>query len=331
MAAARSVDIHAHFFPEEYLRVIAEEGPAFDVSCDLDNPGGPVIVFGGHRGYPLESRFVDIGARIASMDEQGVAAHVLSLTMPMVYWAGADLSLKLSRIYNDSCAAAHLAHPDRLFGFATLPMQEPALALEELERAAKLPGIKGVYMATRIDDRDLSEPDFLPVFERIEALGLPVFLHPVTVVDPARLSKYFLTNLVGNPTESAIAAAHLIFGEVLDRFPRLVVCLPHGGGSFPYLVGRLQHGWTVRPELKHIKSGPNEYLRRFYYDTVTHSPEALSYLIGLVGADRVMLGSDFCFDMGYERPVEVVTSHPELSEADKARILGGNAAGLLGF
>ena len=265
------------------------------------------------------------------MDEQGIEMHALSLTSPMVYWAGDDLSLRLSQAFNDGCAAAHEAHPDRLVGLAMLPMLAPALAIEELERAAMLPGIRGVYMATKIGDRDLSDPLFLPVFKRIEALGLPVFLHPVAVLDPARLAKYYLRNLIGNPTESAVAASHLIFGEVLDKCPDLVVCLPHGGGSFPYLVGRIQHGWGVRPECQHLVTGPIDYLRRFYYDTVTHSAPALRYLIDQVGADRVMLGSDFCFDMGYERPVEVVTDHAGIDAGDKARILGGNAAELLGL
>lgn len=327
--AIKSIDIHAHFFPDTMLRLIASDGPAFGVSCDLDHAGGPVITSNGRRGNVLEPRFIDIGARIASMDQQGVGVHALSLTAPMVYWAGADLAVRLSQAFNDACSAAHRQHPDRLVGLAMLPMHEPALAITELERAAKLPGIRGVYMATKIGDRELSDPAFLPVFQRIEALGLPVFLHPVAVVDPQRLAKFYLTNLIGNPTESAIAASHLIFGEVMDRCPNLVVCLPHGGGSFPYLVGRIHHGWGVRPECRHLVKGPNDYLRRFYYDTVTHSAPALSYLIGLVGADRVMLGSDFCFDMGYERPIEVVTGHAGIGKDDQAKILGGNAARLL--
>lgn len=331
MAAAKNIDIHAHFFPETFLGLVAADGAEFGVTCDLGNAGGPVIVTDGQRGPVLERRFIDIAARLDSMDEQGVDVHAMSLTLPMIYWAGPDLAQRLAEAFNDACSAAHQAHPDRLVGLATLPMHHPERALAELERAARLPGIRGVYLATRIGDRELSDPAFLPIFERIEALGLPLFLHPVTVVAPERLAKFYLTNLIGNPTESAIAAAHLIFGEVLDRCPKLDICLPHGGGSFPYLVGRLHHGWAVRPEMKHMTQGPFDYLRRFHYDTVTHSKAALGYLIALVGTDRVMLGSDFCFDMGYDRPVEVVTGHAGLSADDQALILGGNAAGLLGL
>ncbi len=166
-------------------------------------------------------------------------------------------------------------------------------------------------------------------YERIEEFGLPVFLHPLEVIGAERLTPYFLANLLGNPFDTAVAAAHLIFGGVLDRFPDLDICLPHAGGAFPYLVGRLNHGWKVREECRHLAHGPETYLGRFYYDTISHSAEALEYLITGVGAERVMIGSDYCFDMGYAQPVEVVSGHPHLDADQKALILGGNARRLL--
>ena len=205
--------------------------------------------------------------------------------------------------------------------------------MKELERAAALPGMKGVYSMTRVRRGELGDEACLPIFEAIDGLGLPLFLHPVHVVDPERLARYYLTNLLGNPMESGIAAAHLVFSGVLDRFPALDICLPHAGGVFPYVVGRLQHGHEVRPEMAHRDrdKGPMEYIRRFHYDTVSHSGKALAYLIDLVGADRVMLGSDYCFDMGYERPVEAVTGHDGIDAAACEQILSGNAARLLGL
>ena len=331
MGKFEAIDIHAHFYPEGYLKLIAEEGSEFGVSCNYDNPDGPVIERAGVKTPPLERRYYDLEARIASMDEQRVNIHALSLTQPMVYWASTDLSRRLSEAFNDACVAAHKAHPAHFLGLAILPMQDPKMAVAELNRVASKPGIRGVYMATRILDKELSDPTFFPVYEAIEDLQLTIFLHPVEVVDPQRLKQFYLTNFIGNPTESAIAASHLIFGQVLDRFPKLTFCLPHAGGTFPYLIGRITHGWGVREECRHLKTSPVNYLRRFYYDTITHAQPALEYLISLVGADRVVLGSDFCFDMSYDRPVEIVTKHAGLSEDDQALILSGNARRLLGM
>jgi aminocarboxymuconate-semialdehyde decarboxylase len=324
-----AIDIHAHFYPEAYLKLIAEEGERFGVRLSRGDPKGPVIEVGAVRTGPLRQAFSDLDLRRKEMDRQGVKVHALSLTLPMVYWADGELGLRLARAFNDAVAEAHTAFPDRFVGLAALPMHEPRLAVDELHRAARLPGIRGVYLGTNIRGRELSDPEFFQVYARMEALGLPLLLHPLDVIGAQRLAPYYLGNLLGNPFDTAVAAAHLIFGGVLDRFKRLRVCLPHAGGAFPYLVGRLSRGWKVRRECRYLKRPPSAYLRRFTYDTISHSPEALLYLIGLVGADRVMLGSDYCFDMGYARPVEVITRLGRLSRSDRERILGGNAARLL--
>ncbi len=329
MTRPPAVDIHAHFFPEGYLKLIAEKGERFGIRFSASDPRGPVIEVGPLRVGPLRAGFRDLDIRRKEMDRQGVRVHALSLTYPMVYWADADLGLRLARAVNDAMSQAHTAFPDRFVGLATLPLQEPKFAMEELDRAARLPGIHGVYLGTNIQGRELSDPAFFPVYQRLEALRLPLLLHPIDVIGAQRLAPYHLGNLLGNPFDTAVAAAHLIFGGVLDRFTRLQVCLPHAGGAFPSLVGRLSRGWKIRSECKHITRAPSAYLRRFTYDTISHSAEALRYLISLVGADRVMLGSDYCFDMGYERPVEVITRLRALSRSDQARILGGNATRLL--
>tara|TARA_B100000029_G_scaffold511474_1_gene605618 strand:+ start:2982 stop:3989 length:1008 start_codon:yes stop_codon:yes gene_type:complete len=327
--SSRAIDIHAHFYPEAYLRLLEKHGADHSAGCDMSNPDGVVIKAGPQLIPPLEWRFVDLDLRVAEMDTIGVGVHALSLTIPMVEFAEGTFALQLSEAYNDACVEAHEKYPDRLVGFATLPWHEPSLACQELDRIAKCDAIKGVYSATRVGKRDLSDEVFFPIYERLENYGLPLFLHPVQVVDPDRLAPYYLKNLLGNPFESAIAAANFIFGGVLDRFQKLDICLPHAGGAFPYLVGRLDHGSRVRPELAHRDQHPFDYLRRFHYDTITHSKEALEYLIKIVGSDRVMMGSDYCFDMGYEHPVEIVTSQTELNEQEKGNILGGNARGLL--
>ena len=330
MAAHAPIDIHAHYYPEGYLRLIEAEGGRFGASCEFS--GGRFRIATGRVAIgPLPRRFTDLDLRIADMDETGVSVQALSLTVPMVDFADGPGARALAAAFNDGCADAHSAHPDRLVGLAALPWHAPDLAVAELDRAAGLPGIRGVYAPTHVLDRELGDAAFYPVYERMEALGLPLFLHPVHVVAPERLARYYLTNLIGNPTESGIAAAHLVFSGTLDRFPRLAVCLPHAGGIFPWVAGRLDHGSRVRPELAHHRGGALGYLRRFHYDTVSHSADALAFLIGLAGADRVMLGSDYCFDMGHRRPVEVVAGHAGIGAADAARILGGNARALLGL
>jgi aminocarboxymuconate-semialdehyde decarboxylase len=324
-----TVDIHAHYFPEPYLRLVETEGEPLGVKPTHADPRTPSILVKPVRGKPLESVFYDLDLRRKEMDRQGVRVHALSLTTPMVYWADGALGLRLARIVNDAMAEAHTAFPDRFVGLATLPLQDPSLAIKELERAGRLPGIRGVYLGTNVNGRDLSQPEFLPVWERIDALKLPVFLHPISVIGAERLTPYYLGNLLGNPFDTAVAAAKLIFSGILDRFPRLAVCLPHAGGAFPYLVGRLERGRKLRPECAHLKRPLSAYLRRFTYDTISHAPESLQYLIRVMGADRVMIGSDYCFDMGYERPVQVITGLRGLSRSDRARILGGTAAKLL--
>jgi aminocarboxymuconate-semialdehyde decarboxylase len=329
--APDAIDVHAHFFPERFLDLIAREGGAFQVRVDRGSPAGPAIVLRDSRTPPLDATYWDLDRRRRAMDRAGVGVHALSLTAPMTYWADGDLGQRLAAAVNDAMSEAHRAYPDRYVGCATLPMQDPKRALAELERAAGLPGIKGVYMGTNVNGRELSDPDFAPLFAFCDARRLPVLLHPLTVIGAAnRLGRFYLNNFLGNPFDTAIAAAHLVFGGVLDRFPRLEVCLPHAGGALPYLVGRLTHGQKVRPETKGVARRPfKAYLRRFTYDTIAHDPEPLAYLVDLVGADRVMLGSDFCFDMGPAQPREIVTRGLRLSARDRARILRENARRLL--
>jgi aminocarboxymuconate-semialdehyde decarboxylase len=325
----KPIDVHAHWYPRRFLELLAREGPARGLEWREVDGRGPQFRVGDILTGPTGPRYVDLDARLEAMDEQGVAAHALSLSQPMVYWAGRDLGERLAATFNEELGRAHERAPQRLVGLATLPMHEPDLALRELERAAQLPGISGVYLATRILDKELSDESFFPVYERIEALGLPLFLHPVNVIDPHRLQRFYLTNLLGNPFESAIAAAHLIFGGVLDRFRLLQIVLPHAGGAFPWLVGRLNRGWEKREELRASCQSPLEYLRRFHYDTIGYSDSVVEYLVRVVGADRVVMGSDYCFPIAYERPVEVVSGNSALSDEEKRLVLESNARRLL--
>lgn len=330
-AAARSdvaIDVHAHFFPEAFLKSMAAEGPPPHFPLDMSNPAAPTVVRGSFR-LTLDPSYWDVDLRLKAMNAAKVTTHALSLTAPMVHWAPPERGAKLARLYNDAAIEAHTAHPDRFVGCAALPVQDPALALQELERVAGDRAIRGVYLPTNLGSRELSDPALFPLYAKCEALRLPVLLHPVGVIGAERLAPYYLNNLLGNPFDTTVAAAHFVFGGVLDRFPRLDIVLPHGGGALPALWGRLQHGQGVRPETQGAAKRPfGEYLRRFHYDTITHSVHLLRTLVDLVGADRILLGSDYCFDMGYERPRQIIAKLG-LGRADTERLLAGNAARIL--
>jgi aminocarboxymuconate-semialdehyde decarboxylase len=321
----KTIDIHAHWYPEEWLRVFEKDGAKEGASLKR---GEKYQLQVQHITNAFDERFVVVDERIKEMDKRGVDVHALSLTTPMVYWASSGLGTALSQAFNDAASAAHRKHPQRLFGLAMVPMQSPSHALEELERAAKLPGMKGLYLATNVNGLELDDRKFWDVYAKCEELGWTIFLHPVDTIGQDRTKKYYLKNLCGNPYDTGVAAAHLIFGGVLDRFENLNFNLPHAGGTFPWLIGRWDHGAKVRPELKHMKKPPSEYLRRFTYDTIGHDDRINRALVKLVGADRVTLGSDYCFDMGLDDPVATVEKMG-LSSSDKQLVLGANASKLL--
>jgi aminocarboxymuconate-semialdehyde decarboxylase len=325
----QAIDVHAHYYPERFLKSLAEEGSPPNFQVDVSNPQAPAVMRGAVR-QQLDASYWDLERRVKRMDGQRVDTHALSLTLPMVHWTTPERGARLARIVNDAMIEAHTAYPERFYGCAALPLQEPALALQELNRVAGQKALRAVYLPTNVNGKELADPVYWPIYERCEALDWPVMLHPTTVIGAERLQqRYYLNNLLGNPFDTTVAAAHLIFGGVLDRFPRLNVVLPHAGGALPFLWGRLQHGQAIRPETKDLGRKPvREYLRRFHYDIISHAPELLGMLIQQVGADRVMLGSDYCFDMGYEQPRDVVMGL-KLSRSDEAAILGGNAARLL--
>jgi aminocarboxymuconate-semialdehyde decarboxylase len=321
------VNPHAHWFPEEWMKLVEAEGSPYDIK--IRRQDGNWRLESPKLSVTISPEYFDLNRRLQKMDQQGVDVQAMSLTNPMVDWAPPALGLTLAQAFNDSSSTAHRAHPERLLGLATLPMQAPDLAVAEIERAAKLPGIRGVCISTFPASKELDDPGFYPIYAACERLGWCVFLHPVDTIGRDRLGRFYLRNLLGNPYDNGVAAAYLIFGGVLDMFPKLDVCLPHAGGTLPWVIGRLDQGVRVRPELKHMKKPASAYLRRFFYDTIVHEDGALLYLIRLVGVDRMVIGDDYPFDMGYEKPVEVVERLKGISTLDRDKILGVNAARLL--
>jgi len=255
--------------------------------------------------------------------------RILSLTNPMVFWAPEGLGLELARTFNDACAEAIRKHPAQIRGAITLPLQSPAVALKELERAADIPGMCCAYAAMHVNGINLDDKSFWPLYEFCEQPKLPLCLHPVAPCGGTdRLADYHMRNVVGNPHEAAIGAACLIFGGVLDAFPDLKILMPHAGGSFPWLVGRWDNGIKRRPELAHVKKLASAYLRRFHYDTISHDAEMIRFLIDRIGADRFVLGTDYNMDAGVELPVDFIEEIPHISDEELRRIARDNVMSL---
>jgi aminocarboxymuconate-semialdehyde decarboxylase len=252
----------------------------------------------------LSRRFLDIAARRADMARMRVD-HQVVMPAPgqQHYWAEPDLLVALSRAQNEHVAGLVAAGVGAFTGIGTLPMTAPDRAPDEAARAVEELGLKGFQIDTRAGAMELSDPALDPLWARLARLGAALVLHPLGFSDGARLGRFFMVNTVGNPLEEVIAANHLTLGGVLDRHPELRVKIVHGGGFYPFLAGRLDHAWKRRPELRRLTAEPPAaYLSRLWYDTVVFDPRLLRMLFELVGPGRIMLGSDYPFDMGEEDP-----------------------------
>jgi len=240
------------------------------------------------------------------------------------------LAAAFARIQNEQLAKLVKTHPGRFQGIGTVPMQAPQQAADELRHAMTVLGLRGIQIGSNIAGKNLDDPELEPVWAAAAELGAFILLHPINVAGIDRLGSYYLNNLIGNPLDTTIAAACLVFSGVLERHPSLKICLAHGGGFVPYQAGRFLHGWHVRAEpKKKLPKPPTDSLQRFYFDTIVHSKEVLEFLVGNAGAARVLLGSDYPFDMGTPDGVLQVRSL-SLPAAEQASILGGLAQTMLG-
>jgi aminocarboxymuconate-semialdehyde decarboxylase len=328
--AQRTIDTHTHILTEETAALLNKEAPKLGVRITR-NDAETAILQAGKTVYPVyPTGGFDIGRRLRDMDALGVDVQVLSVT-PTTYLYNQDASLcaATSTIQNDQMAKHIAAHPTRFMGIATLPMQAPERAADELKRAMTKLGLRGAMIASNIAGKNLDDPNLEPLWATAEELGAFIFVHPYNMAAADRTTSYYLANLIGNPLDTTIAAACLFFGGVMDRYPKLKVCLAHGGGFTPYQAARWEHGWAVRPEPKrNIKEQPTNIIDRFFYDTILHSGRVLEALIGLAGASRVLLGSDYPYDMTLRDCVRHVRGL-SIPEADKDAILGGHAETLL--
>jgi aminocarboxymuconate-semialdehyde decarboxylase len=284
------------------------------------------------QGPVLGPKFNDIATRRAEMSRMRTdKAGVLPAPGQQHYWAPADLLREISRMQNDHVAKVVATFPQGLFGMGTLPMTDVAASTAEASRAVEVLGLKGFQIDSRVLDRELSDPSFDPLYAHLARLNAPLIIHPLGFSHGHRLGAFFMVNTVGQPLEEIIAINHLVFGGVLDRHPALKVLIVHGGGYFPFYLGRMDHAWAHRPELKRLTSKrPSDYLRSMWYDTCVFAPEQIRHLVDVAGADRVMLGSDYPFDMGDPDPLATVDA-AGLSSEERADVCSHTAHAFFGL
>ena len=320
----RVVDVHAHVIPPALVDLMRSGDAPDGITID-ESTGEPWVVHRQGYRYPLLDSFHDVPARLAQMDSAGTDLAVLSVAPPLfLYWTGVDGAAAAARTINDAIAGMVEQAPDRFAGLATLPMQDPTAAAAELRRSVHELGMRGAQIGPHIDGTPLDDDTMRPVLRTAEQLGVPLVLHPYYVGSSPGMDDFYLTNLQGNPWQTAMSASRLIFSGTLDRLPDLDLVLVHGGGHLPYQIGRLDHGYRVRPEACTPHHAPSRYLRRFHYDSLTHSTESTRWLIERVGSDRVLFGTDVPFDMAGGTFAEQLQDFTG-SDDDRNAIASGNA------
>lgn len=325
-----TVDVHAHVLIPEVEALVADlPGLAEARALDVRRNGPAAQAVSGPMVRERVPILTDVRLRLAAMDAQGVDVQLVSPSPSHYhYWADEETAEKLYRLAGEATAAHCAQAPDRLRGLGLAPLQHPEQAVRALEHALDQ-GLLGVEISSHAPGRELSDPAYEPFWKRAEETGAILFLHPFGCTLDERLDQWYLSNTVGQPTENAVALSHLIFSGVLDRHPELKLIAAHGGGYLPTHIGRSDHAWSARSDAgagcAHL---PSSYLKRLYFDSLVHDPQVLRALIGAVGADRALLGSDFPFDMGTDDPVGALRA-AGLSDPDFHAVRGGNAAALL--
>ena len=316
------IDMHAHILPRDWP--------------DLGAAGIPNMVHGAGRSeIHIDGTFFravtanswDMAMRIEEYARFGVQVQVIS-TVPVMfsYHAAPAVALELSRHLNDHVAGLQADHPRHVIALGTVPLQDADTAIGELRRLREELGVPGIQIGSNVNDRNLDDPELFPIFEAAADLGLAILVHPWQMMGRASMPEYWLPWLVGMPAELSRAICSLIFGGVLERLPALRWCFAHGGGAFPWTIGRIEHGFKMRPDLVATRNAvnPRDYLGRFWVDSVTHDPQALRYLIDVVGADKVVLGTDYPFPLGEQEPGKLVESL-DLPEEQRRAICHENA------
>jgi aminocarboxymuconate-semialdehyde decarboxylase len=327
------IDSHAHYLPRDWPDLASKYGDNRFPVIHHGDDGRSRIYKDGKFFREIWSKTWDPRERIGDYAQFGVQVQVIS-TVPVMfsYWAKPHHALELHQALNDHMAEACRDFRRHYAGIGTVPMQSPHLAVQELERCMDQLGLQGVQIGSHINDWNLDAPELLPFFEAAQDLGAAILVHPWDMMGTESMPKYWLPWLVGMPAEQSRAACCLIFGGVLERFPRLKVCLAHGGGAFPYTIGRIEHGFRMRPDLVATDNprNPREYLPRLYFDSWVADDRALRYLLDTVGSSQVMLGTDYPFPLGEQVPGAGIAAL-ELDPAAQARLYHGTALDWLGL
>ena len=327
------IDIHTHILPKNWPDLKERYGYGGFIRLEHHKPCCARMMMDDKFFREVEDNCWDPQTRMHECDQHQVDVQVLS-TVPVMfsYWAKPQHTLDLSMILNDHIAGVVKKYPDRFIGLGTLPMQAPDLAIKEIERCVKELGLAGIQIGTHINDWNLEAPEVFAVFQAAEELGASIFVHPWDMMGKDQMQKYWLPWLVGMPAETSRAICSMIFGGVFERLPKLKVAFAHGGGSFPATIGRVGHGYDVRPDLCAIDNPhhPSKYIGQFYVDSLVHDPRALKFLIETMGEDQIMLGSDYPFPLGEHVPGKMVVES-DIPDSLKKKILSSNAHEWLGL
>lgn len=326
------IDLHAHVMAPAVEALVADEpGRKAEAATLAAWMGAESNAHNRTLAAIYQPKFASLDVRLADMDAMGVDMQVVSTSPTQYhYWAGRELAARIVDEANAFIAGIVEERPDRFAGLAAVALQYPDLAVRQLEHAVGALGLRGCEISTRVADRELADPAHEEFWAAAEALGAIVFIHPMGCTLGERLAKYYLGNVVGNPAETTVALSHLLFAGVLERYPRLKVVAAHGGGYLPYYIARSDHAYRVRPEAAALPHPPSTYLRRLWFDSLVYDGVVLRHLVEIVGADRVVLGTDYPFDMGVDDPLARLAS-AGLAASEEAAIRGGNAARLLGL
>lgn len=320
------VDIHCHLGVPAADALVREQGgsPTFDATLSPET-----IEVNKRMFAAIGCKLNGVEERIADMDVLGIDVQAISPS-PGLYYYGTppELGREAARLVNDAVADAAARHPDRLVGMGTVPLQNVEFAIAEMHRCLGSLGLRGIEIGTNVSGIDLHDARFRPFFAAAEELGTLLFLHPLGFTSPARMGQFYFNNLIGNPLETTLALGHLIFGGVLDEYPGLRIVAAHGGGTLPSYWGRLDHGWHAREDCRTCRHPPSHYLRQLWFDTLVFDRRQLDALIAAHGDTRLCLGTDYPFDMAEPNPISF---HSGIEGEARARIMGGNAAALLGL